>query len=79
MKISCIQMDMKFCAVDENFERAKRLIRAAEEYMRRNPGAKPPRIDVIEVVFPAIHEDTPIDISRLLPLRVNYIRNAVHK
>ena len=31
MKISCIQMDMKFCAVDENFERAKRLIRAAAQ------------------------------------------------
>lgn len=29
MKISCIQMDMKFCAAEENFEKAKRLIRAA--------------------------------------------------
>ena len=64
-------------AVD--YAKQQRLIRAAKEYMRRNPGAKPPRIDVIEVVFPAIHEDTPINISRLLPLRVNYIRNAVHK
>lgn len=64
-------------AVD--YQKQQRLIRAAEEYMRRNPDAKPPRIDVIEVVFPAIHEDTPIDLSKLLPVYVNYIRNAVHK
>lgn len=31
MKISCIQMDMKLGAVEENFDRAKRLIRAAAQ------------------------------------------------
>lgn len=31
MKISCIQMDMAFGAADENFERAKQLIRAAAQ------------------------------------------------
>lgn len=31
MKISCVQMDMKFCALEENFERAKALIRQAAQ------------------------------------------------
>ena len=40
---------------------------------------KQPRIDVIEVYFPAIHEDTPIDISTLRATGIKHIRNAVTK
>lgn len=62
-------------AVD--FKKRGRLIRAAQEYLRQLPAKKPLRIDVIEVVFPQLHYNTPIDISRLIPLRVNHIKSAV--
>ena len=59
--------------------KSQKLIRSAEEYLRENPTAKQPRIDVIEVYFPAIHEDTPIDISTLRATGIKHIRNAVTK
>ena len=64
-------------AVD--FRKQQNLIRAAEEYLRRFHPQKQPRIDVIEVYFPAIHEETPVDISTLLATEIRHIRNAVHK
>ena len=64
-------------AVDYN--KQQKLIRAAEEYLRREKPGKAPRIDVIEVYFPPISEHTPIDIAKLIPIRINHIRNAVHK
>ncbi|MCI8388515.1 MAG: YraN family protein [Clostridiales bacterium] len=62
-----------------NYTKQQKLIRAAEEYLRRFAPKKQPRIDVIEVYFPAIHEDTPIDIATLIPLEIKHFRNAVHK
>lgn len=62
-----------------NYTKSQKLIRSAEEYLRENPTAKQPRIDVIEVYFPAIHEDTPIDISTLRATGIKHIRNAVTK
>lgn len=62
-----------------NYAKSQKLIRSAEEYLRENPTAKQPRIDVIEVYFPAIHEDTPIDISTLRATGIKHIRNAVTK
>lgn len=64
-------------AVDYN--KRQKLLRAAEEYLRRCHPSKQPRIDVLEVYFPAIHEDTPIDINSLIPLEIRHLRNAVHK
>lgn len=64
-------------AVD--FTKQQKLMRAVSEYLRRNPPAKQPRIDVIEVYFPAIHEETPIDIGSLIPTEIKHIKNAVHK
>lgn len=64
-------------AVD--YSKKLKLIRAAEGYLRRYTSEKQPRIDVIEVYFPAVHEDTPIDISKLIPLDIKHFRNAVHK
>ena len=62
-----------------NYTKRQKLIRSAEEYLRENPTQKQPRIDVIEVYFPAIHEDTPIDISTLRATGIDHIRNAVTK
>lgn len=64
-------------AVD--FAKRQRLIRAAEEYLRREKPQKAPRIDVVEVYFPPVHSDTPIDKSKLLATSVKHIKNAVHK
>lgn len=61
------------------YTKKQKLIRAAEEYMRREKPGKQPRIDVIEVYFPAVHEDTPIDISTLIPLKIKHFRSAVTK
>ncbi|MBQ8551755.1 MAG: YraN family protein [Clostridia bacterium] len=62
-----------------NYRKQQKLIRAAEEYLRRYKPGKQPRIDIIEVYLPSIRENTPIDISRLLPLDIRHLRNAVHK
>ena len=64
-------------AVDQT--KKERLIRSSGEYLRRNQTTKRPRIDVIEVVFPPVSEDTPIDISKLLPISVKHFKNAVIK
>lgn len=64
-------------AVD--YRKKQKLIRSAREYLRREKPSKAPRIDVIEVYFPPISKDTPIDIAKLIPTRINHIRNAVHK
>ncbi len=64
-------------AIDYN--KKQKLIRAAEEYLRREKPGKAPRIDVIEVYLPPISERTPIDIAKLIPTKINHIRNAVHK
>ena len=64
-------------AVD--YTKQQKLLRAAGEYLRRNHPGKQPRIDVIEVYFPPIHENTPIDISTLIASDIRHIRNAVHK
>ncbi len=63
-----------------NYAKQQHLIRAAEDYLREHPSpGLQPRIDVIEVFLPAIHPDTPIDFSALLPLEIRHIRSAVHK
>ncbi len=62
-------------AVDS--KKRERILRSASEYLRRNPSPHPPRLDVIEVVFPAVHRDTPISLSRLIPLSVKHIKGAV--
>ena len=64
-------------AVDHT--KKERLLRSAGEYMRRNAVTKRPRIDVIEVVFPPVHKDTPIDLAALVPLEVKHFKNAVIK
>ncbi len=64
-------------AVD--YTKKQKLLRAVGEYIRREKPQKAPRIDVIEVYFPPIREDTPIEISTLLPTEIKHIRNAVHK
>ncbi len=63
-------------AVD--YDKQKKLLRAAHEYLRRFHPQKQPRIDVIEIYLPPIREDTPVDIATLVPLKINHIRNAVH-
>ena len=55
------------------------LLRAVSEYLRLHRPVKRPRIDVIEVYMPAVHAETPIDFSTLLPLEIRHLRNAVHK
>ena len=62
-----------------NFTKQQKMIRAAEEYLRQNPVKKQPRLDVIEVYFPPIHEDTPVDIFSLRAVGIKHIRNAVKK
>ena len=64
-------------AVD--YYKKKKLIRSAEEYLRRERPQKSPRIDVVEIYFPPIDENTPINIQALIPTKINHIRNAVHK
>ncbi|MBE6611129.1 MAG: YraN family protein [Ruminococcaceae bacterium] len=64
-------------AVDH--DKQQKLLRTASEYLRRNSPGKQPRIDVIEVYFPAIREETPIDIASLIPTEIRHIKNAVHK
>ena len=64
-------------AVD--YTKKQKLLRCVTEYIRREKPTKAPRIDVIEVYFPPIREDTPIEISTLLPTEIKHIRNAVHK
>ena len=64
-------------AVD--YAKRQRLLRAVSEYLRREHSEKQPRIDVIEVYFPAIHEGTPVDVEKLLPMEIRHIKNAVHK
>ncbi len=64
-------------AVD--YRKKQKLLRSVSEYIRREKPTKAPRIDVIEVYFPPIDEDTPIHVSVLLPTKINHIRNAVHK
>ncbi len=66
------------CAAVDYAKRQK-LLRSVAEYIRREKPTKAPRIDVIEVYFPPIHEDTPIDVSALLATEIKHIRNAVHK
>lgn len=65
------------CAVD--YRKKEKLLRAAFEYIRREKPEKSPRIDVIEVYLPYIREGMPVDVSMLTALRINHIRNAVHK
>lgn len=64
-------------AVD--WRKKQKLLRSVSEYIRREKPTKAPRIDVVEVYFPPIDEETPIDVSALLPIKINHIRNAVHK
>ena len=66
-------------AMAVDYRKKQRLVRAGEGYLRQNKPHKQPRIDVVEVYFPPIHEDTPIDISRLIPLKIHHFRNAVIK
>lgn len=66
-------------ALAVDYEKKQKLLRAVTEYIRREHPAKQPRIDVIEVYFPPIRENTPIDIKRLIPLEIKHFRNAVHK
>lgn len=63
-------------AVD--YAKKQKLLRAVSEYIRKFRPPKQPRIDVIEVYFPPITENTPIDISALIPTDIKHIRNAVH-
>ena len=66
-------------AVD--YTKRSRMLRAVRQYMFDHRGEikKAPRLDVIEVIFPPIHSDTPIDISRLIPQKLDHITNAVHE
>ncbi len=64
-------------AVD--YTKKQKLLRCVGEYIRREKPTKAPRIDVIEVYFPPMREDTPIDVAKLLPTEIKHIRNAVHK
>lgn len=64
-------------AVD--WRKKQKLLRCVSEYIRREKPTKAPRIDVVEVYFSPIDEGTPIDVSALLPIKINHIRNAVHK
>ncbi len=64
-------------AVDHT--KKQNLLRAVNEYIRTAHPKKQPRIDVIEVYFPPISENTPIDIEKLIAVDIKHIRNAVHK
>jgi len=63
-------------AVDES--KRQKLLRAAKEYLRTSDTPKQPRIDVIEVYFPAIREGTPIEPEKLIATDIRHIKNAVH-
>ena len=65
------------CAVD--YRKKEKLLRAAAQYIRREKPEKSPRIDVIEVYLPYIREGMPVDVSTLTAVKINHIRNAVHK
>ncbi len=62
-----------------NFAKKQKMLRAANEYLRRFKPEKCPRIDVIEVYMPPVREDSPIDTKTLMPLKIKHITNAVHK
>ena len=64
-------------AVD--YTKKQNLLRAVNEYIRAERPAKQPRIDVIEVYFPPITKNTPIDVGKLIATDIRHIRNAVHK
>ncbi len=64
-------------AVD--YAKKQKLMRAALEYIRREKPTKAPRIDVIEVYLPYIREGMPVDAASLNAVRINHIKNAVHK
>ena len=66
-------------ALAVGYEKKQNLLRSVSEYLRREHPGKQPRIDVIEVYFPPIHEDTPIEVEKLVPLEIKHFRNAVHK
>ncbi len=61
------------------YTKQARLIRSAEEYIRNNNILKQPRIDVIEVYFPNESGLEKTDVSKLMPLEIRHIRNAVRK
>ena len=62
-----------------NFQKKGKLMRAALEYIRHEKPQKAPRIDVIEVYLPYVREGMPVDISSLRAVKINHIKNAVHK
>ncbi len=66
-------------ALAVNYEKKQKLLRAAYKYLRLKRPAKQPRIDVIEVYFPPITETMPVDVSKLMPLDIKHLRNAVHR
>ena len=63
-------------AVD--YTKKQNMLRAVNEYIRTEHPSKQPRIDVIEVYFPPITENTPIDSGKLVATDIRHIRNAVH-
>lgn len=62
-----------------NYMKKQKLLRSVSEYLRRVKPGKAPRIDVIEVYMPEIHEGDFVDVSAVTPLKIKHIRNAVHK
>lgn len=62
-----------------NYTKKQKMLRAANEYLRRFKPGKCPRIDVIEVYMPPIREDSTIDLETIVPLQIKHITNAVHK
>lgn len=65
-------------AMAVDYAKKQNLLRAANEYIRTHHPQKQPRIDVIEVYFPPVSENTPIDIKKLIATNIKHIRNAVH-
>ena len=61
-----------------NYQKKQKLLRAAEEYIRKYRPGKQPRIDVIEVYFPPISKNIPICTDELPALKITHLRNAVH-
>ena len=62
-----------------NFTKKQKLLRSATEYLREHPVKKQPRIDVVEVYFPAVRESDAIPPEQLDALRIRHFTNAVHK
>ncbi len=60
------------------YKKQQKLLRAAEEYMRKFKPGKQPRIDVIEVYFPPVRQSMPVCINELSALDIKHLRNAVH-